>query len=228
MQKFTLMCEQQRAQTNQSGRGLNWKKNWHLGKSCFWHGDLSRGRRVNDQFDGAITRIAKLLESHRLTFALIGGLASSIRGRLRVTADIDIVVDCEVVDAIAILEELDSKSFRPFVADPETSVRQFYVLPIEDIASRTPIDLAIGASGFEKLVVQRAVRPEGYPISVATAEDLLLMKVMAGRPQDENDVQGIVLANKDTIDWDYCIEIASQLQEAFDLDLVEAVSSLRQ
>ena len=35
----------------------------------------------NDQFDDAIIRVAKLLESHDLAFALIGGLASSIRGR---------------------------------------------------------------------------------------------------------------------------------------------------
>jgi len=182
---------------------------------------------VNDQFDGAVVRVAKLLESHNLAFALIGGLASSIRGRLRVTADIDLVVDCEVPAAISLLGELDNESFRPFVEDAETSIRQFYILPLEDVASGTPIDLAIGASGFEKLIVQRASKPQGYPIPVATAEDLLLMKLMAGRPQDQSDIQGVLSTNRDTIDWNYCIEIAGQLQEAIDFDLIEAINKLR-
>ena len=187
----------------------------------------SRCQTVNERFDDAIVRVANLLESHELAFALIGGLASSIRGRLRVTADIDIVVDCEVSAAVSLLKQLDEKSFRPFVDDAEISIRQFYILPIEDVASGTPIDLAIGASGFEKLVVQRASTPAGYSIPVATAEDLLLMKLMAGRTQDVSDVKGIVELRKDTIDWDYCIEIAGQLQEAFDFDLVEAIQNLK-
>ena len=181
---------------------------------------------MNDQFDDAIIRVAKLLQSHDLAFALIGGLASSIRGRLRVTTDIDIVVDCEVSTAIAILRQLDGELFRPFVEDAETSIRQFYILPLVDIKSGTPIDLAVGASGFEKLVVQRAQMPPGYSIPVATAEDLLLMKVMAGRPQDQSDVQGIIATNHGTFDWDYCIEIANQLQEAFDFDLTGAIQNL--
>jgi hypothetical protein len=178
---------------------------------------------VNEQFDDAIVRVANLLESHQLAFTLIGGLASSIRGRLRVTADIDIVVDCEVSAAVSLLKQLDGKSFRPFVDDAEVSIRQFYILPIEDVATGTPID----ASGFEKMVVGRATTPEGYPIPVATAEDLLLMKLMAGRAQDVSDVQGILALHKDTIDWSYCIEIAGQLQEALDFDLVEAIQNLK-
>ena len=183
---------------------------------------------MNNQFDGAIARVAKLLKSRNLTFALIGGLASSIRGQLRVTADIDIVIDCEVPEAIAMLEQLDDATFRPFVEDAETSIRQYYILPLKDVASETPIDLVIGASGFEKLVIQRAFKPKGYPIPVATAEDLLLMKIMANRPQDQTDVQGIVSTCGDTIDWDYCIKMAAQLQEAFDFDLVEAIRTIQE
>jgi len=88
------------------------------------HIGSSRGQSVNEQFDDAIVRVADLLESHQFAFALIGGLASSIRGRLRVTADIDIVVDCEVSEAVSLLKQLDSESFRPFVDDAEKSVHQ--------------------------------------------------------------------------------------------------------
>lgn len=180
-----------------------------------------------EQFFGSLGRITRILQDHDLQFALIGGLASSIRGRVRVTADIDIVIDCDVPAAVKFLERLDSKLYRPFVEDPQLSIRQFYVLPLEDVESRIRIDLAIGASGFEKMVVQRASIPDDYSIPVATAEDLLLMKLMAGRAQDISDIEGIVESQKDAIDWDYCIEIAGQLQEAFDFDLVEAVQKLQ-
>lgn len=180
-----------------------------------------------EQFFGSLGRITAILQKHDLQFALIGGLASSIRGRVRATADIDIVIDCDVPTAIEFLGQLDSKFYRPFVEDPEISIRQFYILPIEDAESRIRIDLAIGASGFEKMVVHRASTPEGYSIPVATAEDLMLMKLMAGRTQDVSDVKGIVELHQDTIDWDYCIEIAGQLQEAFDFDLVETIRKLR-
>ena len=39
-----------------------------------------------EQFVGSLGRVTALLKKHSLEFALIGGLASSIRGRVRVTA----------------------------------------------------------------------------------------------------------------------------------------------
>ena len=182
---------------------------------------------MNEQFVGSLGRVTKLLQAHNLEFALIGGLASSIRGRVRITADIDIVVDCDAAKAVELLEGLDGDLYRPFVVDPQLSIRQFYILPIEDVKSGIRIDLAIGVSGFEKMVVQRASAPVGYSVPVATAEDLLLMKLMAGRTQDVSDVKGIVDLNRDSIDWRYCERLAGQLQEAFDFDLVEAVRNLQ-
>ena len=181
-----------------------------------------------EQFVGSLDRITTLLKKHNLEFALIGGLASSIRGRVRVTADIDIVVDCDVAKAVEFLEQLDEKLYRPFVEDPQLSIRQFFILPIEDVESGIRIDLAIGESGFEKMIVQRASMPDGYSIPVATAEDLLLMKLLAGRIQDISDVKGIVELSRDTIDWSYCEKLAGLLDEAAQGDLVNAVTQLRE
>ena len=182
---------------------------------------------MNEQFVGSLDRVTKLLQKHGLEFALIGGLAASIRGRVRVTADIDIVVDCDVLKAIEFLDQLDKRAYRPFVEDPQLSIRQFFILPIEDVKSGIRIDLAIGESGFEKMIVQRASTPDGYSVPVATAEDLLLMKLMAGRTQDLSDVEGIVELNRDAIDWRYCNELAGLLDEATQGDLAKSLASLR-
>ena len=52
-------------------------------------------------------------------------------------------------------------------------------------------------------------------IHVATPEDLLLMKLMAGRAHDEQDIAGIVSVAGQKLDWDYCQEIAEQLSGSF-------------
>jgi hypothetical protein len=64
-------------------------------------------------------------------------------------------------------------------------------------------------------------------ISVATAEDLLVMKVLAGRPQDEQDLRALVVAQGEHLDWDYCLRLAAELGEAIDQPLVSQIESLR-
>ncbi len=44
---------------------------------------------------------------------------------------------------------------------------------------------------------------KGVPIPFATAEDLILHKLFAGRPRDIEDVHGVVLRKEAQIDWDY-------------------------
>ncbi len=181
---------------------------------------------VNQQIEETLQRLIEMLDQQDLDFALIGGLAASIRGRVRVTEDIDVIVDCDVARAVEMLDSLDPKVFRPFLPDPELVLRQCFLLPISDSQTQVRIDLAVGESGFEKIVVQRASPVPEHSIPVATAEDLLLMKLMAGRHQDIQDVDGIVAISRDSIDWRYCHSMASQLQAALDIDLVALVAKL--
>ena len=53
------------------------------------------------------------------------------------------------------------------------------------------------------------------------------MKVLAGRPQDDQDVRGMVLAQSDRMDWDYCLNVARELGEAVGQDLESRVRTLR-
>ena len=62
---------------------------------------------------------------------------------------------------------------------------------------------------------------------VATSEDLLLMKALAGRPRDAEDARGIVSRQVGGIDWDYVIETGRQLQEVVGQDIVSQLLALR-
>ncbi len=103
------------------------------------------------------------------------------------------------------------------------------ILAIEHVATAVTLDLSVGVSGFEQQVVRRAdpVRVGQQLVHVASAENLILMKTLAGRPQDDQDISGIVQRQGNTIDWDYCVEVAGQLEEAVDVGLVKKILRLK-
>jgi hypothetical protein len=46
---------------------------------------------------------------------------------------------------------------------------------------------------------------------------------MAGRPQDIQDIDGIVIAQGIQMDWDYCRTIGQRLQDALGVELVSQI-----
>jgi hypothetical protein len=169
------------------------------------------------------------LEAEHIGYALIGGLAVSLRGQPRVTADVDLVIAANVERALSLVDKLAASMFKPLFEGIEEVVEQAFILPLRHRHTNVKVDLALGLSGFEQQAVLRAerLRVAGSVISVATTEDLVIMKVLAGRPQDEQDLQGLIIAQGAKIDWDYCRKIAVDLGEAIGQPLVSRIESLR-
>ncbi len=184
---------------------------------------------MKESLQNTLTRFAQELLKHGFRYALIGGLASSIRGRARATEDIDLILLCDVTEALALVASLHQTGFVPLIDNYEEVVKSALLLPLLNERSNIQLDLAIGLSGFEREVVERAdpIFIGHSEIFVATAEDLLIMKVMADRPQDQQDVNGIIAVQAGQLDWNYCIETATQLQDAVSVDLVSRIEALR-
>jgi hypothetical protein len=53
------------------------------------------------------------------------------------------------------------------------------------------------------------------------------MKALAGRPQDEQDIRGLVATQRDSIDWSSCLSLADQLGAAVDLDIASRLRAAR-
>jgi hypothetical protein len=169
------------------------------------------------------------LETEGVAYALIGGLAVSLRGQPRLTADVDMVILADVQRSLALVRGLEATSFKPLFDDVAEVVERAYILPLRHRSTNVKVDLALGVSGFERQVLARAERLvlAGTSIAVATAEDLLIMKILAGRPQDDQDVEGLMIAQGRNLDWSYCLNLAEQLGQALGQDLATRVSSLR-
>lgn len=173
--------------------------------------------------------ISEKLQNQGHRYAVIGGVATTILGYLRVTQDVDLVVDSDVPTALRIYSELVNNGYRAPFDNIENVIRNSRILPLENIETGVKVDMAIGESGFEKQVIARsASRKIGKSlISTATAEDIVLMKPMAARDQDVIDVKELVKVHRSNLDWSYCLDTARQLDEALATDLVTSVGRLR-
>ncbi len=178
----------------------------------------------------ALIDICELLQELGPPFALVGGVAASLRGRLRATEDIDLILLTDVDGALELVVRLEGTSFQPLFREYERVVRSAYILALEHLPSAITLDLAIGTSGFEQQIIRRAgiISIANVNVKVATAEDLILMKLLASRPQDEQDIVGILAVQGKSVDWGYCESVARELEEVVERDLVLAVRRLRE
>ena len=171
----------------------------------------------------------QVLESRDVRFALIGGLAVSLRGQPRMTVDVDLVILADVDRALQLLGEIGSTPFEPLFTGVEEVVVRSAILPLRHRTTGIRVDVAIGMSGFEQQAVGRAVPMSigDVRVPVVAIEDLLVMKALAGRPQDEQDIRGLIAAQRDTIDWPGCLALAEQLGAAVDIDVAGRLRSAR-
>lgn len=170
-----------------------------------------------------------MLESRSIRSAVIGGLAVSLRGLPRMTVDVDLVIQADVDDGLRLVRDLPSTPFLPLFDGVEEVVASAFILPIRHRVTGVRVDLAIGMSGFEREAVSRAtpVAVGAATIPVVCIEDLLVMKALAGRPQDEADLQGLVDVQRDAIDWERCLATARSLGEAIAVDIAGRLEAAR-
>jgi len=78
------------------------------------------------------------------------------------------------------------------------------------------VDISLALPGYEDDLLERAVEfaPEaGKAIRLCTAEDLIIHKTVAGRPQDLADVQSIVFRQAEKLDVAYIRKWLRQFAE---------------
>lgn len=144
-----------------------------------------------------IEELFERLTQRRVDFVVIGGIAAVLLGSPRLTRDLDICVSTEPanLDALErVLVELearlrDAPDDVPFVPDGR-ALRQVELLTL--VTSAGWLDLVVrpkGAPVYERLR-RNAERIDvgGQTVLVASIDDLIAMKLAAGRPKDLADV----------------------------------------
>ncbi|MGH7279468.1 MAG: nucleotidyl transferase AbiEii/AbiGii toxin family protein [Candidatus Rokuibacteriota bacterium] len=148
--------------------------------------------------------MARLLAALGVRWFLFGAQAAILYGVARLSADIDITVDLGPRTSRELVEALQAGGFELRVFDAEDFVDTTRVLPFVHGASRMPLDVVLAGPGLEEQFFAGAREREigGARVPVVSAEDLVAMKVLAGRPRDLDDVTAIVRARRDQLDVD--------------------------
>jgi hypothetical protein len=125
---------------------------------------------------------------------IIGGIAASLLGRPRLTADLDAMVLVPVQDLSRLLTYAQQEGLVPRIENAQKFARRNRVLLLVHQETGIPVDISLGALPFEIEAVERSqVRKVGsLKVRLPTPEDLIIFKAVAHRPQDLLDIQAII------------------------------------
>lgn len=133
--------------------------------------------------------VSRALAAHGIAHAVIGATALAVHGVARSTTDIDLLVT-------------DLRCFDPTLWDPVAAAGATLDVrrgdaddPLAGVirisrGDEPPVDVIAGRAAWQAAIISRAVRAEiaGTAVPIATAADLVLLKLYAGGPQDAWDI----------------------------------------
>ena len=165
-----------------------------------------------------LTRLARALDEARIPYMIIGGQAVLLYGEPRLTRDVDVTVGLTSHDVHQVLQVVHRVALRLLVQDVENFVQRTWVLPALDEETGLRVDFVFSWTPYEQEALKRAreVTVEGYPVRFASPEDVIIHKVLAGRPRDLEDVRSIL--RKQTLDIDYIRNWLRQFEATLETD----------
>lgn len=149
-----------------------------------------------------LAALAEVLGSLGAGWYLFGAQAALVWGRPRLTADVDVTVRLGSDDPDRFVFALGERGFQLRVDPRDDFVRRTRVLPFVFTPNGLPLDVVLAGPGLEELFLSRAVpvRVGQVTVPVISAEDLIVTKVLAGRPRDLEDVRGVLLERLERLD----------------------------
>jgi hypothetical protein len=144
--------------------------------------------------------LARLLDEIGVPYALIGAHAVNAWLEPRFTADVDITAATSADEMARLRRGLAAAGFRVEREHGATLPSGPDFFRFRNADRSLLLEVQAAKTAFQREVVARAV-PSPSGLRVATIEDLLVLKLIADRPKDQGDLDG--LARRPGIDWAY-------------------------
>ena len=147
--------------------------------------------------------VLRAFQEEGIRYLIVGGMAVSLYGYVRLTVDLDIMVDLEESNLVKLIKVMENLNYTPrvpvkpidftdlknrevWIKEKGAVVFTFIDLkdPVKhiDIFLKNPVD-------FELAYHARKVHTlKDIKINVASVEDLIAMKELSGRPRDIEDI----------------------------------------
>ena len=176
-----------------------------------------------------LEKLAHGLDARRVPYMVIGGQAVLVYGEPRMTRDIDITLGVGPEELAKVEDLVSTLGLKTLPESPAEFVRQRMVLPCKDEKSGFRIDFIFSFTPYERQAIERAraVQIGNTKVRFASPGDLIIHKMAAGRPRDEEDVRGILLKTG-PIDVPYIEHWLRQFDQALGRGTLESFQNLRQ
>lgn len=163
----------------------------------------------------ALTEAAASLAHFQTQYALIGGMATSFRSQPRFTKDFDFLLNIPQLVLPSLLEDLKRRGFEFDIMDTIREWTQHHMVVLSYRGIR--IDWLKSLLPAYVHVLDRATEETwlNQPIRIASAEGLILLKLLAFRTQDQVDIENLIAAHRGTLDIDW---IRAEWQTVMSLD----------
>lgn len=159
---------------------------------------------------------------------MFGAQAVILYGVPRLSADVDVTLAL-VPDAPEVFtREMATAGFALRVTDSDF-VRRTRVMPFVHLATGMPLDVVLAGSGLEDEFLDRAkpVDLGGTAARVIDLGDLIVAKVLAGRPKDLDDVTSLWRLHRAALNADEIRNVLRLLEEALSQsDLLRAFNAI--
>jgi len=137
------------------------------------------------------------LDAAHVPSMIIGGVAASVLGRPRLTQDVDALAVLPEADWVEAIRLAPQYNIVPRMEDALQFAKRSRVLLMRHTGSGIYLDVTLGELAFERAAVANCENHDigGVRVRLPRVQDLLVMKAIARRPKDVQDLQGLLAAH---------------------------------
>lgn len=160
---------------------------------------------------------------------LFGAQAVVAYGVPRLSADVDVTLRLAPDEPDRFIGDMEAAGFVLAIKDPDF-VRETRVMPFVHTATAMPLDVVFAGSGLEDEFLRRAKTTDvgGVPVPLIDVADLVIAKILAGRPKDLEDARSLWRLHGSALDHLRIRRLLRALDEALDRsDLASSFETMR-
>lgn len=166
----------------------------------------------------ALRDLRAVLDRESVRWYVFGAQAVLFYGRPRLTTDLDVTLEGPLDRAEALIPVLADSGFEPRSTDPPGTLHRTRTIPLLHPQSGLAVDLVVAGPGLEQefLTHRRFLNMGSLEVPVISPEDLIVTKLLSGRPKDLEDVRGVLLEQVDHLDLDRVRHFLGLIEGAID------------
>ncbi len=178
-------------------------------------------------FRTLLEKIGRELDKDKISYMIIGGQAVLIYGEPRLTKDIDITLNLTPSEIERIEKICKKLNFSALIKNHREFVKKTFVFPVIDKRTKIRIDFIFSFSDYEKEAMKRVkkVKIGKKYIKFASLEDVIIHKIVSGRPVDIEDARKMILKNPD-FDKKYIRKWLRTFNKVLNRNLVEVFEKI--